>query len=68
SDTPPDREANVLGDPLQLIWENCVLPYCGVKNVERRMFGAVAGSALNQREDWLNEVEDLSSSCFPAAA
>ena len=31
SDTPPDREANVLGDPLQLIWVNCVLPYCGVK-------------------------------------
>lgn len=67
SDTPPDREASVLGDPLQLIWENCVLPYCGVNNVERRMFGAVAGSELQQRESWLGEVEQLSNKCFPVA-
>ena len=26
SDTPYEREVNVLGDPLHLIWENCVLP------------------------------------------
>jgi len=65
SDTPPDREASVLGDPLKLIWENCVLPYCGVKKVERRMFSAVAGSTLQQRKSWLEEVEALSTSCFP---
>ena len=67
SDTPPDREASVLGDPLQLIWENCVLPYCGVESVVRRMFGAVAGSTLQQREGWLKEVETLSIDCFPKA-
>ena len=67
SDTPAEREASVLGDPLQLIWANCVLPYCGVKRIERRMFGAVAGSGLDMRERWLNEVCDLSIGCFPEA-
>ena len=65
SDTPLEREVDVLGDPLKLIWENCVLPYCGVEKVERRMFGAVAGSSLQQRKRWLKEVETLSTSCFP---
>lgn len=67
SDTPPDRETNVLGDPLQLIWENCVLSYCGVKKVKRRMFGAVAGSEKQQRESWLDKVETLSKNCIPAS-
>lgn len=64
ADTPQEREEKVLGDPLSLIWENCVLPYCGVKSVERRMFGAVAGSDLQQRQAWLAEVEILSNRCF----
>jgi len=55
SDTPQDRELSVLGDPLKLIWENCVLPYCGVTRVEQQ-----------QRESWLNEAEVLAKTCFPA--
>lgn len=66
SDTPSERETKVLGDPLHLIWENCVLPYCGVKKVERRMFGAVAGSDLAQRQSWLATVETLSNTTFPS--
>lgn len=66
SDTPPEREAKVLGDPLHLIWENCVLPYCGVKNVKRHMFGAVAASDAAQRQNWLAEVETISTSSFPS--
>ena len=66
SDTPPERELNVLGDPLQLQWENCVLPYCGISGIERRMFGAVAGSKLQQRKSWLSEVEALVIKCFPS--
>ncbi|MFK7862064.1 MAG: NAD(P)H-dependent oxidoreductase [Granulosicoccus sp.] len=66
SDTPSEREAKVLGDPLHLIWENCVLPYCGAKNVRRRMFGAVAASDLTERQSWLAEVETVSSSTFPS--
>lgn len=64
SDTPPEREASVLGDPLNLIWGNCVLPFCGVNNIERRMFGAVAESDMPQRKAWLDEVEVVSADCF----
>ena len=66
SDTPSEREATILGDPLHLIWENCVLPYCGVKKVKRRMFGAVAGSDLAQRQSWLAAVEAISITSFPS--
>lgn len=64
SDTPKAREASVLGDPLHLIWENCVLPYCGVKKTDRRMFGAVASSDNALRKKWLNEVETATQNCF----
>ena len=66
SDTPVEREETVLGDPLNLMWGNCVLPFCGVQNTERRMFGAVAGSDLEQRQVWLDEVENLATRYFPA--
>ncbi len=68
SDTPPDRENEVLGDPLNLIWENCVLPYCGVKSVDRLMFGAVAGSDKAQREEWLAKTKSAAEGCFPPVA
>ncbi len=68
SDTPQLRESSVLGDPLSLIWGNCVLPFCGVTQVTRRMFGAVAGSDLEQRQSWLGEVEKLARELFPRQA
>lgn len=67
SDTPPEREADVLGDPLQLIWENCVLPYCGVKSVDRRVFGPVAASDEALREAWLQAAETSSANSFGSA-
>jgi len=67
SDTPPEREQSVLGDPLQLIWGQCVLPYCGVQRVERRMFGPVASSHAALRRDWLEEVKAVTGSCFGSA-
>lgn len=67
SDTPPEREASVLGDPLRLIWENCVLPYCGVEAVSRRTFGPVAGSDAAERHRWLDEADRLVRERFPAA-
>ena len=64
SDTPADREA-MLGDPLQRIWENCVLPYCGVEAVTRRMFAPIAGSASAQRKAWLDDAGELARQAFP---
>lgn len=54
-DTPPERERAELGDPLELIWRNCILGFCGVSKVERRLYGAVAGSSLEERMEWLED-------------
>jgi hypothetical protein len=45
SNTPRERELRVFGDPLELIWKNCIFAYCGVTNVRRRMFEMVGSPA-----------------------
>lgn len=59
SDTPAERETAELGDPLDLIWRNCVLPFCGVAACERQVFRPVSGSSAAQRAGWLDETEAL---------
>lgn len=61
SNTPPAREQEVFGDPLQDIWTRCVFPLCGITSVTRRMFGPVAGSGAGAREAWLTEVRALAA-------
>jgi putative NADPH-quinone reductase len=56
ADTPPDRERNVFGDPLQRIWETGVFGFCGIRTVTRRMYAPVTSSTYEQREIWLDEV------------
>lgn len=58
TDTPPERERNVLGDPLNLIWANCVLPYCGTPKVDRRVFGPIAGSSVEARSKWIKQIKE----------
>lgn len=41
SDTDAEREAIDIGDPLELIWGRCVLPYCGVEDYKRLIFRPV---------------------------
>ncbi len=53
SDTNEEREVNDLGDPLELIWGRCVLPYCGVKDYKRIVFRPVVGSSTETRSSWL---------------
>ena len=60
SDTEAEREANDLGDPLELIWGRCVLPYCGVEEYKRLVFRPVNGSSPKIRESWL---EDTRTNC-----
>ena len=67
SDTPAEIEKNVLGDPLGLIWGNCVLPYCGSSVTERRVFGPMAGSSYDARRNWLNQVKDVVAGNFGKA-
>jgi NAD(P)H dehydrogenase (quinone) len=64
SNTPPEREDSVLGDPLELIWKNCVFGLCGVDDVRRVTFSVVITSTAAQRADWLEEARGLVDGCF----
>ena len=65
SNTYPEREARVFGDPLELLWKKCIFQFCGVKNVERRMFRVIADSTPQDRAKWLAEARELTQWNFP---
>jgi putative NADPH-quinone reductase len=65
SNTPREREMAVFGDPLQRLWEACILEFCGVRNVVRRMFGVIVTSTPAQRGQWLDEVKQILHASFP---
>ncbi|GGG70219.1 NAD(P)H-dependent oxidoreductase [Paenibacillus radicis (ex Gao et al. 2016)] len=64
SNTPLEREQSVFQDPLEMIWKNCVLYYCGIKNVERKVFRVIADSTYEDRTAWLAEAENLVQQYF----
>lgn len=64
SDTPAEREQTILGDPLELIWGRCVLPFCGVQEYERRVFRPVVGSRDDERSNWLATVDVVTEAAF----
>ncbi|MFZ5428049.1 MAG: NAD(P)H-dependent oxidoreductase [Thermodesulfobacteriota bacterium] len=57
SNTYPQREAEVFGDPLERIWKDCVFGLCGVNDFHRRTFSVVVTSTAALRAAWLDEVE-----------
>lgn len=59
SNTPPSRESEVFGDPLDTLWRNCIFHYCGVRRFVRRTFSTIAGSSESRRAEWLDEVERM---------
>lgn len=65
SNTYPEREAAVFGDPLERIWKDCVFGLCGVTEVTRRSFGVVAASTPAERAVWLSEAARLAAELFP---
>jgi putative NADPH-quinone reductase len=65
--TPPDRERGVFGDPLERMWRDCVLRYCGVQHVMRSLFGVVATSSAEERRDWLTEAASLADKAVEIA-
>ncbi len=65
SNTEPEREKNVFGDPLETIWKNCVFGLCGVPVFRRRTFSAIITSTEAQRRQWLDEVKAMIDSIFP---
>jgi NAD(P)H dehydrogenase (quinone) len=65
SNTFPDREARVFGDPLQRIWKDCIFGLCGVARVERRTFGPIVTSTDAERQTWLDQARALVADSFP---
>jgi NAD(P)H dehydrogenase (quinone) len=65
SNTPPEREQQVFGDPLDNLWKRCILDFCGVKNVVRQTFSVVITSTPEQRAQWLQQVEQTVAATFP---
>jgi len=65
ANTPAVREQEVFGDPLERIWKDGIVFFCGVPRFRRRMFGVVVTSTEEQRKAWLSEVREITGSCFP---
>jgi NAD(P)H dehydrogenase (quinone) len=57
SNTAEDREQRFFGDPLERIWRDCLLSYCGVQQVQRWVLRIIANSTPEQRALWLTEAE-----------
>ncbi len=67
SNTKPQREIAVFGDPLETLWTNCILQFCGVKSVCRRTFSVVITSTEEERRRWLEEAAALVTGAFGAS-
>jgi putative NADPH-quinone reductase len=65
SNTNAERERSVFGDPLELIWKNCIFDLCGVRDVYRRTFGIVVTSTEAERKSWLAEVSGIIAERHP---
>ena len=72
SNTPPEREAALFGDPLDALWKQCIFGLCGVKSVVRLTASPMSGSTAQQRAGWLEEfrarVEKCATADFAVAA
>lgn len=66
ANTPAARERAVFGDPLQLLWKNCIFDLCGVKRFYREMFSVIVTSSAAQRRRWLGQVEQAIERFFPS--
>ena len=66
--TPLDREREAFGDPLERMWRDCILHYCGVRHVMRSLFGVVATSSDEQRQRWLIEVAALAGEAMAGSS
>ena len=65
SNTSPERERAIFGDPLETLWKNCIFGLCGITNFYRKNFSIIVTSTVEQRESWLTEVKEIVSTHFP---
>jgi NAD(P)H dehydrogenase (quinone) len=65
SNTFPERELQVFGDPLETLWKNCIFDLCGVKQFYRKTYSVVVASTFEQRLAWLEDVRETVNRYFP---
>ena len=59
SNTPPSRELEAFGDPLEALWWNCVFRLCGVKRFRRKTYGVVVTSSAEMRMSWIQDARQI---------
>ncbi len=64
SNTPAEREREVFGDPLERLWKDCIVSFCGIPVFHRKMFGVIVTSTAEQRKAWLAEVRGMTERTF----
>ncbi|THB64822.1 MAG: flavodoxin family protein [Desulfovibrio sp.] len=67
SDTYPEREREVFGDPLERIWRDCIFDLCGISDFRRHTFTPVVTSTLGERREWLKLAGELAAQAFPVS-
>jgi NAD(P)H dehydrogenase (quinone) len=65
SNTPAAREQEVFGDPLERLWKDCIISFCGIPVFHRRMFSVIVTSTEEERKAWLDEVREITRVTFP---
>jgi NAD(P)H dehydrogenase (quinone) len=65
SNTPEEREQDVFGDPLEILWRTCIFDFCGVKQFGRRTFSIIVTSTIEKRIEWLAETGRIVKQYFP---
>ncbi len=65
SNTYPEREQRVFGDPLETLWKNCIFGLCGVNEFHRKTYSVVVTSTPEQRAAWLDDVRETVNRHFP---
>ncbi len=65
SNTPEEREMEVFGDPLEILWKKCIFGLCGIKNLHRKNYGVMVISTSEERKKWLKDVVGTVNLVFP---
>jgi len=65
TNTERTREMEVFGDPLETLWKNCILRFCGVRHVERSCYGVIVTSTAEERVAWLEDAACVMRRVFP---
>lgn len=65
SNTSPERELRIFGDPLETLWKNCIFELCGVKDFYRKTYSIIATSTKEERVAWLKNVTETVNMYFP---